>query len=119
MDTIILYRPVGAKELELIAATGFRRFPPRLPAQPIFYPVLAEEYAVQMAREWNTKDEASGFVGYVLRFVVDAEFVARYAVQTVGSHKHRELWIPAGDLETFNDHIVGKIEVVAEFRAEA
>lgn len=36
----ILYRPVGAKELDLIAASGYREFPPRLPEQPIFYPVI-------------------------------------------------------------------------------
>jgi hypothetical protein len=56
-----LYRPVGRKELELIRETRFRSFPPRLPAQPFFYPVLNEEYATQIARDWNTKDEASGF----------------------------------------------------------
>jgi hypothetical protein len=39
-ETIIMYRPVGPKELELIAASGYREFPPRLPDQPIFYPVL-------------------------------------------------------------------------------
>jgi hypothetical protein len=63
-----LYRPVGAMELELIRGSGFRAFPPRLPSQPFFYPVLTEEYAIQIARDWNTKDEASGFCGYVLRF---------------------------------------------------
>ncbi len=38
-ETIVLYRPVGPKELELIAASRYRDFPPRLPGQPIFYPV--------------------------------------------------------------------------------
>jgi hypothetical protein len=45
MQTTILYRPAGPKELALIAASGCRRFPPRLPEQPIFYPVLNEDYA--------------------------------------------------------------------------
>jgi hypothetical protein len=49
-----LYRPVGRKELELIRASEFRFFPPRLASQPFFYPVLNEEYAVQIARDWNT-----------------------------------------------------------------
>jgi hypothetical protein len=40
-ETITLFRPVGKKELELIAASGFRKFPPRLPEQPIFYPVTS------------------------------------------------------------------------------
>ncbi len=41
----VLYRPVGPKELDLIAASGYREFPPRLPEQPIFSPVLVREYA--------------------------------------------------------------------------
>lgn len=113
--TTVLYRPVGQRELDSIIAAGYRGFPPRLAHQPIFYPVLSESYATQIAREWNTADEASGFVGYVTRFAVDTAFVARYAIRTVGASEHKELWIPAEDLETFNDHIVGRIEVVARF----
>ena len=75
MPTVILYRPVGPKELKLIEASGWREFPPRLPEQPIFYPVLNEEYAIQIARDWNVR--ASG-AGYVTRFAVDAEFLKRY-----------------------------------------
>jgi hypothetical protein len=52
-DVTVLYRPVGPKELELIKESGCREFPSRLPGQPIFYPVLNEEYAVQIARDWN------------------------------------------------------------------
>jgi len=111
-----LFRPVGQKELDLIAATGFARFPPRLPSQPIFYPVLTEPYAVEIARDWNTRDEASGYAGYVLRFRVETEFLARYHERIVGAARHRELWIPADDLEEFNRHIRGPIEVIAEFR---
>ncbi len=48
--TVTLYRPVGPAELDLIEATGWRKFPPRLPEQPIFYPVLNEEYAAQIAQ---------------------------------------------------------------------
>src|SRR5208283_1103037 len=73
-----LYRPVGQAELELIRASHFREFPPRLPEQPVFYPVLTEEYATQIARDWNTKDERSGFAGYVLRFAVQTEFLSRF-----------------------------------------
>ena len=76
-----MYRPVGPKELELIAASGYREFPPRLPEQPIFYPVLNEEYARQIAREWNVP--ASG-AGYVTRFAVRKEFLARYPEQQGG-----------------------------------
>jgi hypothetical protein len=115
-DLATLYRPVGEKELELIRAGGFRSFPPRLPEQPVFYPVLSEEYATQIARDWNTKDERSGFVGYVLRFSVRTEFLSRYEIHVVGSSAHREYWIPAGDLPEMNANIVGDIEVLSEFR---
>jgi hypothetical protein len=114
MPTVTLYRPVGPKELALIEASGWREFPPRLPEQPIFYPVLNEDYAIQIARDWNVK--ASG-AGYVTRFEVEAAFVQRYATQTVGSSVHRELWVPAEELAEFNRHIVGTIQVTCEFHA--
>jgi hypothetical protein len=115
-EMVTLYRPVGQKELYLIHASGDREFPPRLSCQPIFYPVLNEEYAVQIARDWNTKDAASGYVGYVTRFHMRAEFLERYPVQTVGSSLHQEYWIPADELPEFNRNIVGPIEVIAVFR---
>src|SRR5215217_5432140 len=92
-DTITLYRPVGPKELALIRASGDRAFPPRLPEQPIFYPVLNEEYAAQIARDWNAKDPATSYRGYVTRFRVRAAYLARYKPRTVGSRIHREYWI--------------------------
>lgn len=49
LNTELLYRPVGLKEMELIAESGFKKFPPRLMWQPIFYPVLNEQYASQIA----------------------------------------------------------------------
>ena len=111
-----LYRPVGQAELDLIRASGFRAFPPRLPHQPIFYPVLSEQYATQIARDWNTKDAASDFTGYVLRFDVQREFLDTYDIHTVGDSRHQEYWIPAEDLEGFNQHIVGRIQIVAVHR---
>lgn len=113
MDTLTLYRPVGPQELELIEASGWREFPPRLPGQPIFYPVMNEEYARQIAREWNVRESGAGFV---TRFKIDSEFVRRYPVQTVGGSVHQELWIPAEELAEFNRHIDGLIEVIAELR---
>jgi hypothetical protein len=116
VETVTLYRPVGQKELELIRESGFRAFPARLPSQPIFYPVLDQDYAVQIARDWNTRDAASGLVGYVTRFRVRADFASRYPIQTAGSAKrHRELWVPADELAAFNEALVGPIEVIAEF----
>ena len=114
-DLKILYRPVGSKELKLIADSGYREFPPRLPEQPIFYPVLNEEYARQIAREWNVP--ASG-AGYVTRFSLKMDFAAKYPVQKVGSSIHQELWIPAEDLTEMTRHIAGLIEVIAEYKSE-
>jgi hypothetical protein len=114
-DFTILYRPVGLNELELIRQSGYRGFPPRLPEQPIFYPVLTEAYAHQIAREWNVR--ASG-AGYVTRFVVRTEFLKRYPVQVVGGSVHQELWVPAEELDEFNGNIVGEIEVIAEYKTE-
>jgi len=113
---LVLYRPVGQAELDLIAASNFRQFPPRLAIQPIFYPVLEESYAIQIARDWNVKDAASGYVGYVTKFYVRRPYVDRFPVQVVGASHHRELWVPAEELEEFNSHIDGPIEVVATFR---
>jgi len=111
-----LYRPVGPKELELIRKSGFSAFPPRLPEQPIFYPVLNREYADQIARDWNSKDPRTGNVGFVTRFDVRAEYLSSFEPQTVGAGVHLEYWIPAEQLPEFNANIVGPIEVVAEFR---
>ena len=111
-----LYRPVGPKELALIRASGFRAFPPRLPEQPIFYPVLNEAYAIQIARDWNSKSAQNGNVGFVTRFAVRAAFLADYQVETVGSRMHQEYWIPAEQLDAFNASIVGPIEVIGEYR---
>jgi hypothetical protein len=113
--TTKLYRPVGQGELDLIAASGFKSFPPRLPEQPIFYPVLTKEYAEQIARDWNTKDERSGFVGYVLEFDVKSKYLERFEIRKVGSSQHLEYWIPAGELEELNRHIHGKIRIIAKF----
>jgi hypothetical protein len=111
-ETIELWRPSGPEEIELVRASGSRRWPPRLPDQPIFYPVLNEDYATRIARDWNVK--ASG-VGYVTRFRVRKSFLDRYDVQQVGGNTILEYWIPAEDLEELNDNIVGMIEEVARF----
>jgi len=110
--TVTLYRPVGPKELELIAASGWRRFPARLPEQPIFYPVTNEAYAAQIARDWNVKESGAGFV---TKFAIDADYLCRYQEQKVGGAIHTEYWIPAENLEEFNERIVNKIEVIAEY----
>jgi hypothetical protein len=109
----ILYRPVGPKELALIVESGWKKFPPRLPEQPIFYPVMNEEYAIQIARDWNVPASGSG---YVTKFAVRTDYLQKYEVQNVGGEINNELWVPAEELEEYNDNIVGLIEVTKEFR---
>lgn len=113
-QTVVLFRPVDPEELALLRQSSFTRWPPRLPEQPIFYPVTNEQYAAEIAEKWNVKD--SGY-GAVTRFQVRSSFMSRYQVQQVGASHHTEWWIPAEDLESLNDNIVGPIEVVREFGA--
>ncbi len=113
VETVTLWRPTGPQELALVEASGWREWPPRLPDQPIFYPVLNEDYATRIARAWNVK--ASG-VGYVTRFQVEKTFLDRYEVHQAGGDTILEYWIPADELEEFNTHIIGPIEVVSQFR---
>lgn len=108
-----LYRPTGPKELELVKQSGFKRWPPRLPEQPIFYPVTNERYAIEIASQWNVKESD---VRYVTRFEVRKLFMDKYQIQKVGSTHHTEWWIPAEELETLNDNIVGLIEIIGEHR---
>lgn len=111
---MILYRPVGLKELELIAQAGYTAFPPRLLEQPIFYPVLSFEYAEQIARDWNTT--SGKFAGFVTRFEVEDAFVSKFEVHVVGrGDVHQELWVSAEELEEFNAHIVSGITVEAAY----
>lgn len=117
-EVTILYRPVGQAEFELIRTSGFSKFPPRLPEQPFFYPVLNEKYATQIARDWNTRDSRSGFVGYVLRFKVRSGFLSKYETHTAGNSEHQECWIPAADLQQINENVVGPIEVISKFLGE-
>jgi hypothetical protein len=115
-DTVTLYRPVCPEELELIRQSGFAAFPPRLPEQPIFYPVLTEAYAVKIARDWNVPTSGAG---YVTRFDVLSSFLNTFKVQNAGGVTHQEYWIPAESLPALNAAIIEKTEVIAEFfRAE-
>lgn len=112
VPTVTLWRPVGPKELALIKESGMRAFPPRLPEQPIFYPVTTEAYAIKIARDWNVPASGSG---YVTRFEVAKDYLDRYTVQTAGGWAYQEYWIPAEELPAFNAAIVGEIEVAASF----
>lgn len=89
-----------------------RAFPPRLVDQPFFYPVLTEAYAAKIARDWNAPRSGSG---YVTRFEVRDDVASQYEVREAGGRDHKELWVPAEELAAFNDGIVGRIEVIAQF----
>jgi hypothetical protein len=112
-EAVTLWRPAGQAELDLVAASGWRAWPPRLPEQPIFYPVLNEQYATKIARDWNVRASGSG---YVTRFAVRKSFLDNYEVHQVGGQSILEYWIPAEDLPALNASIVGLIELVAEYR---
>ena len=111
---MVLYRPVGTKELKLIEESGFTAFPPRLPEQPIFYPVLNKKYATEIAAKWNVKQNED-HKGYVTKFEVDSKYCKQFEVHVVGAYYHRELWVPAEELGNFNKHIISKIQVVAAY----
>lgn len=114
-QTVTLYRPAGPRELGLVKDSGYKKWPLRLPEQPIFYPVTNEAYAQEITTQWNAKDSA---VGFVTRFRVKKAFIDKYTIQQVGASRHSEWWIPAEDLEDLNANIVGSIEVIGEYRNE-
>lgn len=106
-----LYRPVGLFELKRVVQANMLAWPPRLPQQPWFYPVLNREYAEQIARDWNLDDPESGFSGFVTSFSVSDKFASQFQTKTVGANRHQELWIPATRLDEFN-HEMGPIDVL-------
>lgn len=112
---MILYRPVGPAELDLVRQSGWTAFPPRLPHQPVFYPVLDEAYAAEIARDWNVRESGEG---HVLRFEVDNAFLAGYGIAIAGGKSRREYWIPAADMDKFNGALKGPIQLVASFGKE-
>ncbi|MBO6603246.1 MAG: ADP-ribosylation/crystallin J1 [Roseicyclus sp.] len=113
---MILFRPTGLKELVLVRDSGWRTWPPRLPDQPIFYPVTTQTYAEKIARDWNSVLPAPDDLGFVTRFEITPDMAARYPVQQAGGREHEELWVPAENLGAFNQGIVGQIELVGAFR---
>ena len=112
MKKIKLYRPVGEKEMLLIAESGFEKFPPRLEWQPIFYPVLNEEYASEIASKWNTTDPFGNYLGFVTAFEISEDEFKKYPIENVGGKIHNELWVPADQLESFNEAIQGEIKTL-------
>ena len=114
-EVVELFRPVGEKEFILIEQSNFKKFPPRLPEQPIFYPVLNIQYATEIATKWNRKDVHSNFIGYVLKFNIKDVYISKFQVQTVGKSYHQEYWIPSEELDEFNNNIIGVISLVEKY----
>ena len=110
--TTTLYRPVNSIELQLIKDSAYKKFPPRLPEQPIFYPVTNLEYARQITKDWNVPAYGNG---YVLSFDLDTNYLSKYEVENVGGKIHNEYWIPAENMEEFNANIIGNIKVIEEY----
>lgn len=113
-----LFRPVGLFEMKLIVDLEMRGFPPRLLGQPIFYPVQNKKYADQIANQWNTKDKHSGFVGFITEWDISEAYISRYDRQVVGAAIHEEIWIPAEELDDFNQEIKGPIRLIDAFYGE-
>ena len=112
---MVLYRPVGKKEYDLIRESGFSAFPPRLFWQPIFYPVLNREYAGKIAGDWNTGDKDSDYIGIVTMFEIDDAYASSFERHLAGSSLCEELWVPAEELGEFNRHILGRIKIIDVF----
>ena len=111
-EIVEMFRPTGPEELQLVVESGFKKWPPRLPMQPIFYPVTNEQYAKEIAVKWNIKDSK---VGFVTKFCVRKSFMDNYQIEQVGASHHTEWWIPAEKLEELNENIVGLIEIIGEY----
>ena len=98
---MILYRPVGTKELELIKQSEYTKYPARLPEQSIFYPVLNAKY----------NDDHKG---YVTKFEIDDEYFQHFDIHTVGASYQQEIWVLAQAMEKMHQHMIGKIQVICE-----
>ncbi|MDX2065774.1 MAG: four helix bundle protein [Fimbriimonadaceae bacterium] len=109
-ESVLMYRPVGPAELAALADLNYEGWPPRLPEQPIFYPVTNARYAREISEKWNVKGYGQG---YVTRFRVRKEFADQFPVECVGESHHTEWWIPAEAIDELNQNLVGKIEVIA------
>ncbi len=114
--SLTLWRPAGLAELRQVAASGWRAWPPRRPEEPLFYPVLSQDYATRIARDWNSRQPAPNDLGFVLRCAIPDRLARCYPERLAGGHDHVELWVPAEDLDEFNAGLEGPIELVAGFR---
>lgn len=109
--TVTLFRSAGQCELDLIAQGGFTCFPVsqcRQRTYPVvFYPERWRDHALQIARDWNTRDSVSEFAGYLLRCQVETD-----------GHdflNDSEIWLSEAGLLRLNQALVGTIQVEERF----
>ena len=96
--TVLLYRPVGQAELDLVAASDWLEFPLQLPEPPVFY----------LAPPGPAAGLPGTGPGYLLRLAVDADYVAHFEA---AGPEPAELRVPTAELAGFNRRITGRIEV--------
>ena len=69
---------------------------------------------MEIASGWNVKYNED-HRGYVVKFEVDDQYCGQFEVHQVGGAQHKELWVPAEELDVFNEHIIGEIHIMKEF----
>ena len=77
--------------------------------------IINLEYALKIARDWNTKNKNSGYAGFVTEIEVSESFIDNYTVQCVGKKNDLEYWIPANQINIFNRSIKGQIKIKDAF----
>ncbi len=109
-----LYRPVTVQEYEAIAAKDFAGFPKQRNDRPLLTLLLSYEGAKQIARHLHTPTGEDDV--YVLSCMVDDAYIRQFPVQNAGDINRRALWLAAEETDIFNQHLIGKIQVVEHFQ---
>jgi hypothetical protein len=103
-----LFKPVTPIQLEKILANNCEGFGCSFEGERFFYPKLHHHYAEQIAR--NSYGSRYG-AGYVVEFEVDADYISRFPLQTIGYDEQQEYCVDINRLPELNQHIHGKIEI--------
>jgi hypothetical protein len=115
-NKITLYRPVEIDELARIFDSGMRAIPFNRPDFPACYAAMTDfDLASQIARDFSKTSALKA--GYVVSFTIDSDSASQYEHE-LGGEKERDyriLWVPPEELDTFNGHIEGLIEVDAAY----
>ena len=112
-----LYRPLSAEEYRAVEEKGFTGFPPRSEEQPLFTALLSEEGATQIARHMRISKTAENLI-YVVSFLVDDAYIRQFPVQHANERNRRALWIPADEVDILNQHLIGKIRLIASYQID-